>query len=275
MSRRVLFVTTALLIPGRPDSTGGTISNYLALTAMTKMCDLTILLLGPGAAELDDLPDAKIIRSPSPRWRGPALLTCWNPYVQDATHKAIIAHGSFDAVIASTDTVPALTHETIGTASRGIVIQAFENFGPYAPGVTTSTRILMTKQMVLRRFVDARIIRGANVVATNSRYMCRAIRDRFGCAEAQLHILSQHCDLAPSSRIRKPECRQKPAICGKARRSHARRRISCLWQGIPAIWHSPELQVGWVVHQPPKYVCIGKSLDRALAVAGAIRARLN
>ncbi len=197
MRPKILFITSSLLEPGHPSSTGGTISNYLLFQTMASTSELCILLLGPSADAQDDLAGAKILRRPSPSWSGLQLLMHWNAYVQNMTKTVLSAQGPFDAIIASSNTVPALASRVIGTTPTAIIIRAFENFGAHAPRVTNNTRKSLIKQTIIRRGIDARVIRNASLVATNSHYMSTAIQQRFSCKEDRLHVIVQQCKLEP------------------------------------------------------------------------------
>jgi len=196
---KILFVTSSLYKPGHSASTGGTISNYLMLSALAEHCSLSILLLGSKANDLDDLPGAQIIRKPSPPWSGLQLLANWNPYIRKTTKSVVSEHGPFDAVIAGSDTVPCLIPSVVGNAASVVVIRAFENFGLHAPSVTQQTKRSLFKQAVVRRFADARIIRHSSFVVTNSRYMYNAIHERFACEKNKIHVIVQKCQLDPDT----------------------------------------------------------------------------
>ncbi len=199
MTRKILFVTSSLYEPGHSASTGGTISNYLMLSTIAEHCSLSILLLGSKANDLDDLPGAEMIRRSSPPWGGLQLLAHWNPYVRKTTKSVVSEHGPFDAVIASSDTVPCLIPSVVGNAASVVGILAFENFGLRAPSVTQQTKQSLFKQSIVRRFADARIIRHASFVATNSRYMYNAVHGRFACDKNKIHVIVEKCQLDPDT----------------------------------------------------------------------------
>lgn len=259
MSLKVLFITSSLYKPGHPSSTGGTISNYLLLQAMASLAELCILVVGPSASAQDDLAGAEIIRRPSPGWSGLQLLTRWNPYVQNTTKTVMSEHGPFDAVIASSNTVPALVPRVIGTTPSAVIIRAFENFGAQAPGVAKKTRKSLIKQAIIRRGIDSRVIRNASLVVTNSHYMSAAIQKRFSCKKDRIHVIVQQCKLAPDVASAAPD-----NVVGFVNRS-ADKNLSFV---IEMARRTPDLEYKVYGHtpqieeKPPNLTIMGWSNDR-------------
>ncbi len=127
------------------------------------------------------------------------LVRGWLPYVRRQVRAALERHGPPAAVLATTSTVCAVDPMLIGPAPSGVIVQAFENFGALAPGVTWSTRISLAKQAIVRHFSDTHHIRQAEVVSANSEYMAEQLRLRLKISPNRIVVVPQLCDVQPVS----------------------------------------------------------------------------
>lgn len=183
------------------NQTGGTISNLNMLRYLASRYDVTVLTFDPSSkVELfADEPFQVVQRTPPP-WRAPGLLLHWQDFVRQNTQDLFDSAGSPDILMATTSTLAAF--DVAGNETKRIaVIQAFENFGFRCPWVPIETRVDLIKGAILRRLNDRRLLRSADGILTNSRFMCGAISQRFGIENAQIHVLKQQVDFELSAQM--------------------------------------------------------------------------
>lgn len=192
---------------GASGGTGGTLSNDHLFRAVSAHLPVRVLTFdGYTYPEPQRGGPAVTFHSlPAPTWRRLALVRHWIPFLRSGVRAFVERYGVPSAVIASTSTVPILDAELFGGAPSAAIIQAFENFGLFAPGVTRSTRIAFAKQAVVRWFQDARYVREADVVVANSQYMAHQIERRLHVPRSRIVVFPQLCDVRPTAALPPPK----------------------------------------------------------------------
>ena len=199
-SRRYLLAVIETYRPqGAPGGTGGTLSNEHLLQVLSRRIPVKLLTLdGYEPPRLDPAhPDLTCDARPPCGLRKLRLVQGWLPYVRQQVQAAVERHGPPAAVLATTSTVCAIDPMLIGRAPSAVIVQAFENFGPLAPGVTLSTRISLAKQSIVRHFSDARHIRQATAVSANSEYMADQLQRQLRVSHKRIVVVPQLCDVKP------------------------------------------------------------------------------
>lgn len=194
---KVLFCTQFFPASSARNRTGGIISNLNLLRSLAGMADIRILSFdattAPGDFENEPF---SVVHRPAPAWRAPAILRHWIPLVRAQADSALNQADAIDAVIATTSTLSAFDVVPDGV-KRIAIVQAFENFGFDCEWVPLRTRIALGKGAILRRLQDRRLLRYADAILTNSRFMQGAISERFGIDPGRIHVLPQQVDVMP------------------------------------------------------------------------------
>ena len=196
----VLVVVETHRPEGAPGGTGGTLSNDHLFRSIGSRVPVRVITFDDYRCPDLRSPhhDVTFHSRPSPSWRRLALVRHWIPFVRAQVGAFVERYGVPKAVIATTSTVPSIDSALLRGAPSAAIIQAFENFGLRAPGVTRPTRVALAKQALVRWFRDAKHIRAADVVAANSYYMAGEVERRLRVAADRLIVLPQLCDVTPS-----------------------------------------------------------------------------
>jgi glycosyltransferase involved in cell wall biosynthesis len=192
----ILFVTRNWHHPHETGSTGGTISNYFLFKHLSKRFRIVVLVIGPqDPPPSGDCENIKIIHSPPPSWRGLQLVSNWIPFIDHQLVSLRDVLGLPSAVFSTTSTVSAVNFSSLNKIPSAIIVQAFENFGFFAPSVSASTRLSLVKQAMIRRFTDRRHFNSATVILSNSRYMSNMVAKRFHLSLKKIMVVPQLCDI--------------------------------------------------------------------------------
>ncbi len=194
---KVLFCTQFFPARSARNRTGGIISNMNLLRSLAGMADIRILSFDTTSSSRDfEGEPFSVIHRPAPAWRALAIFRHWMPFVRAEVGSALGHEGVMDGVMATTSTLAAFDAVPAGV-KRIAIIQAFENFGFNCQWVPLRTRITLGKGTILRKFQDRRLLHSVDAILTNSRFMQRAISERFGIDQSRIHILPQQVDVMP------------------------------------------------------------------------------
>jgi len=189
----IFFVTQFFPKVHGSQNTGGTISNLNMLRALGRRYDVKVLSFDPSTQERDFLNEPfQVLSRPSPAWRAIGLFMYWLDFVRAEVKKEIDQSVQPTVLIATTSTLAAFD-ECPPNITRVALLQAYENFGFRCPWVPLHPRVNLGKLAVVRRFQDTRLMRRADSVLTNSKFMRSAISDRFKIPPERIHPLLQAC----------------------------------------------------------------------------------
>ena len=200
-SAYVLFITQFLKHKSQPEQTGGTLSNYFFLKYLSSFRKVRVLSFDrdTGRVDLFAKEGIEVHASPPPPWSGLRLMAHWNSYVRVKTASFLREHGTPSDIVVTTSAVPALDCvDALQGSKRRVIVQAYENFGLCPPKVSWQARLDLAKLAMIRRFSDARLLRKADSVVTNSEFMGGAISQRFGIDSRNITIVPQFSDMPPS-----------------------------------------------------------------------------
>lgn len=193
---RFCFITQFFPGPERNAQTGGTISNLNMLRCLSRRGEVAVLSFDSNATENDFAEQPfQVTSRPAPAWRGTQLILHWQDFVRSEVARAVAGKPTPDVVIATTSTLGAFDVCPTGTL-RIAVVQAYENFGMRCPWVPLRQRINLGKLAAVSRFQDPRLMRTADGVFTNSRFMQSAIASRFGIDARRIHVLTQSANIS-------------------------------------------------------------------------------
>lgn len=196
--KRIYFCSQFFPPPVSAENTGGTISNLNMLRFLASRYDVTVLTFDPSSQiELFADEPFQVVQQSPPRWRALGLLLHWQDFVRRNTQCLFDRAGCPDILIATTSTLAAFDVADDKTKCIAVV-RAFENFGFKCPWVPLGTKMDLVKGAILRRLSDWRLLRRADGILTNSRFMGDAISQRFGIKRDQIHILKQQVDFEHS-----------------------------------------------------------------------------
>lgn len=199
--KSILFVTQFFPSPGSAKQTGGTISNLNFLRAAARDFEVTVLSFDRTSSETDFKTEPfQVVVRQHPAWRTPQLIRHWLNFVRTRVASELADGLNPSALIATTSTFAAFDAAQ-PTCARIALVQAFENFGFECPWMPFRSRVALAKQAVVRRFQDPRLLRQADAVLTNSRFMKCALVSRFGKDADQIEIMPQLCDVTPREGI--------------------------------------------------------------------------
>lgn len=200
----VIFATQFFPAIGSAGQTGGTISNMSLLRAIARRHDVIVLSFdqASGAQDFDGHP-FRVVARPAPAWRAPQLTMKWIGYVRSQVSSVLENEPAPLALIATTSTLATLDVAPRG-AKKIAVVQAYENFGAMCPWVPLGQRLNLLKLAAVHRFQDARLMRQADVVITNSDFMRSAINLRFGIDPCQIKVMPQIAEVTPSPNFPPP-----------------------------------------------------------------------
>lgn len=200
----ILFVTQFLPDHTNGIHTGGTVSNLNMLRAIARHSEIKVLSFDPSVSLSSVAAESfRVILRPAPPWRAAQLFSHWPAFVQRETRKALEAIGGARAVIATTSSLPAFDACPSGT-TRIAIVQAYENFGFLCPWVPLRLRIQLLKLAAVHRFQDARLLRQADLVLTNSNFMRFAISRRFRIDPGRIEVMPQVAGTVPLADAPRP-----------------------------------------------------------------------
>ncbi|MGJ7461991.1 glycosyltransferase family 4 protein [Halomonas sp. MA07-2] len=197
----ILFVTQFLKHQSQKGQTGGTLSNFFFLKALSTFRKVRVLSFDVDTQQvaLFAKEGIEVFASPPPKWKGVRLVMHWNSFVRKEIVCFIREYGMPGHLVVTTSSVPALDGiDGIPKCKCSVVIQAYENFGLRPPKVSWRSRLSLAKLAMIGHFSDARLMRKADNVITNSNFMKRVISHRFGVDMANIRIVPQLCDMPRS-----------------------------------------------------------------------------
>lgn len=198
-NRSFLFCTQFFPGESARNRTGGIISNLNLLRSLASMADVRVLSFDATAAAADfDSEPFSVISRPGPGWGAAEIFRYWLPFVRAQVEDVLRQISVPDAVVATTSSLAAFDVVPAGV-KRIAIIQAFENFGFNCPWVPWRSRISLAKGAILRRLQDRRLLRSADAIFTNSKFMRDAISRRFEIDPSRIYILPQQVDVTPST----------------------------------------------------------------------------
>ncbi|OOZ40375.1 hypothetical protein BOW53_07830 [Solemya pervernicosa gill symbiont] len=197
----LLFITQFVRHVTQDNQTGGTLSNYLLLKALSKNRKIKILSFDDNYDSVEGFASEgiEVCTVGHPSWGGLSLTANWNPFVQSKTQEFLTEYGVPRDVVVTTSSLPALkVFDQVPDVNRAVVVRAFENYGFRPPKVSVRLRINLAKLAVIRRFSDVRMMKRADMVITNSEFMRKSIRKRFTINKSKINIIPPLCDIQSS-----------------------------------------------------------------------------
>lgn len=196
--KSLLFITQFLPAPKSPRQTGGIISNLNMLRSLAQRYNVSVLSFDGESIEKDFSEETfSVISRSTPPWRALHLMRFWLEFVRTEVERVIGEGPPPDAVIATSSTLAAFD-VCPSNVNRVALVQAYENFGLLCPWVPWRQRMNLGKLAAVRRFQDRRLMRCADAVLTNSKFMQRAASERFGINSEHIHVFLQAHGVQPS-----------------------------------------------------------------------------
>jgi len=196
---KMLFVSPNFPPAHAEGQTGGIISNRSLIHALAGFAQVTVLSFDPRHSDQEFDPEPfSVVHRPAPHWRAIELFMHWQDLVRHETSAVIEKLGNVDCLLATTSVLAAFDVSQRET-SRCAIVRAFENFGLQCRWVPARSRVRLGKSQIIRMFRDARHLKQADAVLTNSSFMQRAISERFKISAKKIHVLTQTADVTPQS----------------------------------------------------------------------------
>lgn len=196
---KILFVSQFMPPPNSGGQTGGTISNLNLLRSLSVSNSVSVLSFDRTSKETCFVDEPfNVYCRPSPNWNGLQLIRFWQSFVRNEVARFLSENPAPGILIATTSAMAAFD-ATRSEITRVAIVQAYENFGFRCPWVPFRQRINLGKMSVIARFQDSRLMRLADAVWTNSKFMRSATSKRFGINSDKIHVLTQALDVAPAN----------------------------------------------------------------------------
>lgn len=183
MSRpRVLLLLPFFREPERGESTGGLISNFHLVRALSTRFSVQVLSLDPHVEPNETTATEhgySVLWSPTPDFGRGRIHFRWKGYISKQVRLAIEAWGAPTISIATTSTICALPKLREQGSKSVALIRAYENFGWRVPSGTIAERWSSFRRSWKQGRSSVAAIRAADLVIANSAFMQEQVRRVF------------------------------------------------------------------------------------------------